>query len=92
MSETPRIWQVIIHRDPEKVLRRLPKNLVRRIWERIRELQTNPYPNDCKKLVGYDNPFRIRLGDWRISYAVEEDRLIVLILEIAPRGGSYRNL
>jgi mRNA interferase RelE/StbE len=92
MDETPGVWQVIVHRDPEKVLRKLPKNLVRRIWERLRELRTNPYPSDCKKLAGYDNLYRLRVGDWRISYAVEENRLIVLVLEISPRGGAYRNL
>ena len=92
MNETPGVWQVIIHRDPEKVLRRLPKNLVRRIWGRLRELKTNPFPADCKKLASYENLYRLRLGDWRISYAVEEEKLIVLVLEIAPRGSAYRNL
>jgi mRNA-degrading endonuclease RelE of RelBE toxin-antitoxin system len=34
----------------------------------------------------------VRVGDWRITYALEDDRLIVLIVEIAPRGGAYRDL
>ncbi|MCH8290889.1 type II toxin-antitoxin system RelE/ParE family toxin [Candidatus Poribacteria bacterium] len=43
-------------------------------------------------MVGYENLYRIRVGEWRISYAIEDDKLIILILEIAPRGSAYRNL
>jgi mRNA-degrading endonuclease RelE of RelBE toxin-antitoxin system len=32
------------------------------------------------------------VGDWRIVYAIEDDRLIVLVLEISPRGSAYRDL
>jgi len=91
MSEPAPRWQVIIHREPEKVLRKLPVDLVKRIWSRIRELESDPRPTDGKKMVGYENLYRWRAGDWRISYAVEENRLIIVVLEIAPRGGAYRN-
>jgi mRNA interferase RelE/StbE len=72
-------------------MQRLPKDLLQRIWSAIRVLAQAPRPVGCKKLVGYDNLYRVRVGEWRISYAIEDDRLIVLILEVAPRGGAYRN-
>jgi mRNA interferase RelE/StbE len=53
-------------------------------------LEDEPYPNGVKKLSGYDKYYRIRVGDWRIIYAVEEDRLIILVLEIGSRGGVYK--
>jgi mRNA interferase RelE/StbE len=90
MSESDR-WQVILKRRPEKVLRRLPQDLRRRIDQAILDLAHNPFPEGHKKLVGYENLYRIRVSDWRISYAVENDRLIVLVLEITPRGGAYRS-
>ncbi|MBE9475195.1 MAG: type II toxin-antitoxin system RelE/ParE family toxin [Chloroflexi bacterium] len=94
MTEPSHEWQVQIHRTPEKVLKRLPKDLRERIWARILDLRTEPRPNDSKKLLGsqYDNLYRVRVGNWRISYAIENDQLIILILEIASRGGAYRNL
>lgn len=96
MSETHKTWQVIIHRRAEKVLQRLPKDILQRIRSAIRELSRElspePRPEGCKKLAGYDNLYRIRVGEWRVSYAVEEDKLIILVLEISPRGGAYRNL
>ena len=84
MPSPERRWQVIIERQPEKVFRRLPKPLLQRIRESISGLAEDPWPPGCKKLTGYDNLCRIRVGDWRISYAVEEDRLIVLVIEVAP--------
>jgi mRNA interferase RelE/StbE len=92
MSEPDLGWQVIIHRRAEKVPQRLPKDLLQRIWSAIQDLAQDPRPDGCKKLVGYDNLYRVRVGDWRISYAIEDDKLIILILEVAPRGRAYHNL
>ncbi len=88
----PQRWQLILDRQPKKVLRKLPKDLLRRIDKKLQELEANPFLEGCKKLEGYENIYRVRVGDWRISYAIEKDVLIVLILEVAPRGGAYRDL
>ncbi len=90
MNETEQRWEVILSRTAEKVLGRLPRNLLRRIDEAIEALATDPRPPGCRKLTGYDNFYRIRVGDWRISYAIEKDDLIILVIEIAPRGNAYR--
>jgi mRNA interferase RelE/StbE len=92
MPEATQHWRVIILREPKKVLSKLPKNVLHRIWVRIQDLEKDPRPDGCIKLQGYENLYRLRVGDWRIIYAVEDDRLIVLIIEVAPRGGAYRNL
>lgn len=83
-------WTIQISRDAEKVMRRLPDNIVRRIDRKILALADNPRPEGCKKLEGYENTYRVRMGDWRISYVLEEDRLIILVLEVAPRGNAYQ--
>ena len=41
--------------------------------------------------MGHENLFRIRVGDWRIIYAIEDEQLIILILTVAPRSGTYKN-
>lgn len=92
MSEPLRRYQVLLERQPEKVLRRLSRDLLRRIDEALRDLERDPRPPGCRKLSGHESLYRIRVGDWRIIYAVEEDRLVVLVIEIAPRGDAYRNL
>ena len=91
MAET-HPWRVVIHRRAEKTLRRLDGDTLERIRQAIRKLALDAHPSGYKKLSGYDNLFRLRVGDWRIIYAVENDQLIVLVLEISTRGGAYRDL
>lgn len=87
-----RRWHLLIHRKAERVLKRLEGEMLERIRRAIRELANEPRPPGHKKLTGHENLYRIRVGEWRIIYAIENDRLIVLVLEISPRGGAYRNL
>ncbi len=84
-------WQIIIHRKAEKIIKRLDGDTLERIRRAIRGLAIEPRPEGVKKLTGYDNLYRVRVGDWRIIYAIEDDRLIVLVLEISTRGGAYRD-
>ena len=89
MSET---WQVILLREPKKILAKVPADLRRRILARLHELESDPRPASCKKLAGHDDLYRVRVGDWRVTYAIKDAELIVLIVEVAPRGGAYRDL
>jgi mRNA interferase RelE/StbE len=90
MSESVQ-WQVIVSRKAERALRRLPQDLLQRLRQAIRELGLNPRPVGYKKLVGSDF-CRIRVGDWRIVYTIEEEKLIVLVVTVAPRGSVYKDL
>ncbi len=89
MSKPP-TWQVITTRKAERTLRRLPKNLLQRLRKAIDALEHNPRPRGYKKLTGSDY-YRIRVGGWRIIYTIKDDKLIVLVLTVAPRGSAYRN-
>jgi mRNA interferase RelE/StbE len=91
MTESRR-WEIVLARQPEKILRRLPRGLLQRVEQTIESLAENPRPPGCKRLVGHRDLYRVRVGDWRIIYAIEDDRLIVLIVKIAPRGRVYRDL
>ena len=90
MSDRPRQYTVIMERQAEKALRRLPCELLSRVDRLITSLADEPRPTGCKKLKGYDNLYRLRAGDWRIIYAIEDAVLIVLVIEIAPRDQAYR--
>lgn len=91
MSSASGQWQVVVHRSAKRTLRRLPKDVVSRISRAIDRLAQDPRPQGSAKLTGFDL-YRIRVGDWRIIYAIEDDKLIVLVLEIGPRGQIYRDL
>ncbi|MCH8876821.1 MAG: type II toxin-antitoxin system RelE/ParE family toxin [Chloroflexi bacterium] len=93
MVKSPR-FAVDVSRPAQRSLRSLRKDrhLLGRIDRAIRALALEPRPSGCKKLVGkqFDNLYRIRVGDWRILYAIEDDRLIVLILDVVRRDQAYR--
>ena len=63
----------------------------RRIAARIESLAENPRPPGCKKLSGSDR-YRIRQGDFRIVYSVEDDELVVYVVKIGDRKSVYRAL
>lgn len=88
----PDRWRIEQERQVERALRRLPKPVLARLRSAIRSLAQDPRPPGSKKLAGFNNLYRIRVGDWRITYAIEDDILLILIVEVAPRGGAYRNL
>ena len=64
--------------------------MLNRTRQAIHSLAENPRPSGYKKMMGYENLYRIRVGDWRIIYAIEDDKLVILILTVAPRGRIYR--
>jgi mRNA interferase RelE/StbE len=82
-------WRVIVKHKAEKTLQRLPRDLRQRLAVAIDSLAIEPRPPGSKKLVG-EAFYRLRVGDWRIIYAIEDDQLIVLVVKVAPRGGAYR--
>jgi mRNA interferase RelE/StbE len=92
MSEpSERRWHVIVARQADKVLARAPRDLALRLYRAIQALADGPRHAGCAKLVGYDL-WRVRVGDWRIIYRIEDDRLVVVVIEIATRGAAYREL
>ncbi len=93
MADSPQ-YGVEVSRPAQRSLRsfRKDRQLLGRIDRAIRALALEPRPSGCKKLVGkqFDNLYRIRVGDWRILYAIEDDRLVVLILDVVRRDQPYR--
>jgi mRNA interferase RelE/StbE len=91
-SDQQERYTVLLERQAEKSLQRLPREVLGRVDRLILALAGDPRPAGCKKLKRYESLHRVRVGDWRIVYAVEDDQLIVLVIEIAPRGQACRDL
>lgn len=53
-------------------------------------LINSPRPPGCLKMSGRLDHWRIRVGDWRVIYRIEDARLVVLVISVAPRGEIYR--
>jgi mRNA interferase RelE/StbE len=63
--------------------------LKRRIEAALLGLREDPRPADAVKLTGYDDVWRVRVGDWRIAYAIREGTLVVLVIAVSARGEIY---
>ncbi|MCI0403248.1 MAG: type II toxin-antitoxin system RelE/ParE family toxin [Acidobacteria bacterium] len=82
-------YQVIIRPPAEKDFRSLPKGDQVRVGRRIQLLTDTPRPPGCKKL-GEPGIFRVRQGDYRVIYQVDDAQRIVQVLRIAHRREAYR--
>jgi len=67
----------------------LPKAIHQRLAEAIDDLQTNPRPQGCKKLSGIDG-YRIRKGDYRVLYTIDDQNCLVRIYRVGHRREIYR--
>jgi mRNA interferase RelE/StbE len=73
----------------KKELTDLPSDAIGRVLQRIRELAGNPRPVGCKKLHGYKDRWRIRVGTYRVVYAIDDERRSVDITRVAHRKDAY---
>jgi len=80
-------YKIEIDKPAIKFLERLPAKEKKRILSKIFKL---PNTSGVKKLTGYSNWYRLRIGDYRIIYEKLEDRLIIIILEVGNRGDIYK--
>jgi mRNA interferase RelE/StbE len=78
-----------LHPEAARAFRRLHGSIKSRIATAIDGLEINPRPTGAAKLAGSDD-FRIRVGDYRIVYAVDDSRRIVIVARIAHRREVYR--
>lgn len=82
--------EVRIGRSATKELESLPDKVVQRIVSKIDALAQQPRPSGSKKLKGADDLWRIRVGDYRIIYAVNDTDSMVEIRVIRHRGDANR--
>lgn len=78
-------------RDAAKALKSMPKTTALLIMQKVSALAIDPFApnNNVKKLVNSPE-CRLRVGDWRVLYAVHEGKLVIEVIRIAPRGGAYQ--
>jgi len=70
-------------------LQKLSNQLIARIVLRLENLASNPRPPGCKKLQGGDREWRIRIGDYRVVYTIDEAKLLVEVTRIRHRKDVY---
>lgn len=82
------MYQVIIEKSAQKKLYKLPAAIRDRIIIKVKALATDPRPPGCKKLMGREG-YRIRIGDYRVIYLIEDGKLTVLVIDVGDRKDIY---
>jgi mRNA interferase RelE/StbE len=84
------MYSVVATKSFDKALAKLPVNWQRRIVAKIKEVAADPYaPNkNLGKLQGRDG-YKLRIGNWRVICDLHDDRCVMQVLEVGPRGGIY---
>ncbi len=82
-------YSVHLAHSASKDLADLPAAVRPRVAEALRKLQENPRPAGCKRLVSPD-AWRVRVGDYRIIYLIDDAAQVVTVAKIKPRATAYR--
>lgn len=86
MSES---WSYAVTPQARRDLRRLDPPVKRRIVDALDRFVEDPFAADIRKL----NPveWRLRIGDWRVRFTFDDERRLIVVLRVLPRGRAYRN-
>lgn len=84
------IYEVTLAPAAARQLRKFDPQVRRRVQAAIELLADDPRPPTATRLVGGAGEWRVRTGDYRIIYEIEEDRLLVLVLNVGHRREIYQ--
>jgi mRNA interferase RelE/StbE len=85
------VHKINYSKEATKSLLRMPRNTAKLIREKLEIIATDPYADhpNAKKLQGRDG-YRLRVGDWRVIYTIENEQLMIVVLKVASRGEVYK--
>ena len=82
-------YSVQVKPSARKELEALPDNVLARVLQKMEALSSEPRPPGCKKLKGYKDQWRVRVGDWRMVYIIDDAAKLISITRIAHRREVY---
>jgi mRNA interferase RelE/StbE len=83
------LYNIVVSKSAFKELSKLPLSANNRIIKAVSNLSENPRPHGSKKLKGGYELWRIRIGDYRVIYAIDDEILIVDIRKVGHRKDIY---
>lgn len=84
-------YDIILPKPVQKQLTKLASDISIKVITKISQLAENPRPTGVKKLKGFENEYRVRIGDYRIRYEIDEKQKNIIILSCRHRRNVYQN-
>ncbi len=85
-------YRLILKPSAERDVQRLPRSVERRVLDRLARIEAEPRAPGSVKLAGAKATYRVRVGDWRIVYEIDDARRIIFVTIVAHRREVYRGL
>lgn len=83
-------YAITFARSARKELEALDERIINRLFPKIENLSVNPRPDGCRKLTGNKHLWRIRVGNFRIVYSINDDKNLVDIIAVRDRKDAYK--
>ncbi len=85
------MYKLVYSREAVRSLRKIPSNIAKRICMKLERLANNPYikNNNVKSFKGSNANYRLRIGDWRALYILDDQEKQIIIVDINVRGEVY---
>ncbi len=84
------MYEVLLERRAEKDLKRLTRDVFERVVSRLRSLSEDPKPSGSRKITGSKNDWRVRVGEYRIIYEIDDRKKAIRVMRIRHRKEVYR--
>ena len=84
-------YDIVLKSSAQEELDALDNGIFRRIDRKVLALSETPRPPGCKKLKGYKDHWRIRVGDWRVVYIIDDSAKRIILTRVAHRRDVYDN-
>jgi mRNA interferase RelE/StbE len=82
-------YAIAISKSVQKQIDNLQNDVIERVIEKIQNLASEPRPDGIVKLKGSDNEYRIRIGDYRVRYEINDESQLIQILQCKHRKDVY---
>jgi mRNA interferase RelE/StbE len=82
-------YSIEVKPSARKELEALPDDILARFLQKMEALRAAPRPAGCKELKGYKDQWRVRVGDWRVVYIINDAVKLISITRIAHRREVY---
>lgn len=86
-----KVYTLVINRSASKEIRNLSASARQRVLAAIEALAYDPRPRGCKKLRGTENDYRVRIGNYRVIYQIQDQVVTVIVLKVGHRRDIYES-
>jgi mRNA interferase RelE/StbE len=84
------MYKIEFKKKVEKELRKIDRQYVQTLLGKIKMLEKEPFPSNSRKLTGSAMSYRLRVGDYRVIYQVDDNSKIITIFQVRNRKDAYR--